>query len=221
MLQGKNTANEATDRFVRNFDAWCRGAQSASEQSQLCELSRPIFGFTMREFSRVGGYTENPEKPQNCQTWGVGACSGMGACSGQYGINMFEWSVTSYMWQPLSGLINYKWQLSIEVDMIYQASSNVLKVTKDIYTGTACYIRSKTADVALVNDNLPSSSMMVTKTYWGFSETVRLVSVVLIMTRNDSFCSTISSSRMLIWIHSCCGTPSNRNSVVLSLTLIL
>ena len=23
------------------------------------------FGFTKREFSRVGGYTENPEKPQN------------------------------------------------------------------------------------------------------------------------------------------------------------
>ena len=29
--------------------------------------------------------TENLEKPQNCQNWGVGACSGMGACSGQYG----------------------------------------------------------------------------------------------------------------------------------------
>ena len=27
------------------------------------------------EFSMVGGYTENPEKPQNCQNWGVGACS--------------------------------------------------------------------------------------------------------------------------------------------------
>ena len=27
----------------------------------------------------VGGYTENPEIPQNCQNWG------MGACPGQYG----------------------------------------------------------------------------------------------------------------------------------------
>ena len=34
----------------------------------------------------VGGYTENLEKPQKCQNWGVGACSGMGAYSGQYGI---------------------------------------------------------------------------------------------------------------------------------------
>ena len=24
----------------------------------------------MREFSIVGGYTDNPEKPQNCQNWG-------------------------------------------------------------------------------------------------------------------------------------------------------
>ena len=29
---------------------------------------------------------ENPEKPQNCQKWGVGACTGMGTCSGQYGM---------------------------------------------------------------------------------------------------------------------------------------
>ena len=28
------------------------------------------------KFSMVGGYTENLEKPQNCQNWGVGACSG-------------------------------------------------------------------------------------------------------------------------------------------------
>ena len=39
----------------------------------------------MQEFSMVGGYMENLEKPQNCQNWGVGACLGMGACSGQYG----------------------------------------------------------------------------------------------------------------------------------------
>ena len=42
-------------------------------QLQLCDLSRPTFGFTMREFSMVGGYTENPKKSQNCQNWGVGA----------------------------------------------------------------------------------------------------------------------------------------------------
>ena len=29
---------------------------------------------------------ENPETPQNCQKWGVGACTGMGTCSGQYGM---------------------------------------------------------------------------------------------------------------------------------------
>ena len=61
---------------------WClmswHRSQSGSEQSQLC-------GFTTQEFSMVGGYTENPEKPQNCQNWGVAACMGMSACSGQYG----------------------------------------------------------------------------------------------------------------------------------------
>ena len=55
----KNTANQAMDRCVRT---WCHGA------SELCELS----GFTTQEFSMVGGYTENPEKPQNCQNWGMG-----------------------------------------------------------------------------------------------------------------------------------------------------
>ena len=43
----------------------------ASAQSQLCELSGPTFGFTTREFSIVGGYTESPEKHQNCQNSSV------------------------------------------------------------------------------------------------------------------------------------------------------
>ena len=55
--------------------------------AQLCEVSGPTLGFTTQEFSIMGGYMENPEKPQNCQKWGVGACTGMGACSGQYGIS--------------------------------------------------------------------------------------------------------------------------------------
>ena len=54
-------------------------------QSQLCELSGSTFGFNMQEFSMVGGYMHGkPQKPQNCQNWGVAACLGMGACSGQY-----------------------------------------------------------------------------------------------------------------------------------------
>ena len=36
---------------MRTFDAWCRGAQSASEQSQLCELSKPTFGFTTQNLA--------------------------------------------------------------------------------------------------------------------------------------------------------------------------
>ena len=43
MLQGRNAANQATDRCVWT---WCCGAQSASE---LCELSGPTFGFPMQE----------------------------------------------------------------------------------------------------------------------------------------------------------------------------
>ena len=66
MLQGKNAANEATDECVKPLMPGCRVAQSASEQLQLCELSRLTFGFTTREFSMVGGYMENPAKLQNC-----------------------------------------------------------------------------------------------------------------------------------------------------------
>ena len=83
VLQWKNAANEATNGCMRTFDAWCRGAQSASEQSQLRELSGPTFIFTTQEFSIVGGYTENLEKRQNCQNWGEGTCAGMGAYSGR------------------------------------------------------------------------------------------------------------------------------------------
>ena len=35
MLQGKNAANEVMNGSVKTFDAWCCGAQSTSEQSQL------------------------------------------------------------------------------------------------------------------------------------------------------------------------------------------
>ena len=48
----------------------CRVAQSASEQSQLCELSGPTFGFTTREFSMVGGYMKNPENNKTVQLGG-------------------------------------------------------------------------------------------------------------------------------------------------------
>jgi len=58
---------------------------ASKAQSQLCKLSGSTYGFNTQEFSMVGGYTENLEKPQNCQNSGVGACSGMGTCSGQYG----------------------------------------------------------------------------------------------------------------------------------------
>ena len=36
---------------------------ASKAQLQLCKLSGPTFGFTTQEFSMVGGYTENLEKP--------------------------------------------------------------------------------------------------------------------------------------------------------------
>jgi len=66
--------------FVRTFDIWYCATHSAS-QLQVCELSGPTFRFTTQEFSMVGGYMENLEKPQNCQNLGVGACLGQyGKC---------------------------------------------------------------------------------------------------------------------------------------------
>ena len=73
VLQRKNAANETTDKCVRTFDARCRDTQSASDQLQLCELSGPTSRFTVQEFSMVGDYIEDLEKPQNCQNWGVGS----------------------------------------------------------------------------------------------------------------------------------------------------
>ena len=48
----------------------------ASKAQSQCELSGSTFGFNTQEFSMVGGYTKNLEKPQNCQNWGVGTCLG-------------------------------------------------------------------------------------------------------------------------------------------------
>ena len=123
MLQGKDTANEATDRFVRTFHVWC-----------LCRSADlHTFGFTTWEFSVVGSYTENPEKPQNCQNWGVGACTGMGACSGQYGTSHHNLKVTSmnqwhiiiispYHAKLLSQALTYAWAACLFSKFTKQAS---------------------------------------------------------------------------------------------------
>ena len=53
MLQRKNAANEATDRFVKPFDAGFRGAWSASERSQLhMWAQRPTFDSLRKNFAR-------------------------------------------------------------------------------------------------------------------------------------------------------------------------
>ena len=51
-----------------------------NNRSYVSSVDLRTFGFTMQNFSMVGGYTENLEKPQSCQNWGVGACMGVGAC---------------------------------------------------------------------------------------------------------------------------------------------
>ena len=56
VLQGKNAANRE-----ERFDAWYHGAQSASEQSQLCELSGPTV---------VGSYTEDLKNHKTVKTGG-------------------------------------------------------------------------------------------------------------------------------------------------------
>ena len=38
----------------------------------------------MREFGIVGGYMENPEKPQNCQNWGGVGVGGGGGGRGRW-----------------------------------------------------------------------------------------------------------------------------------------
>ena len=52
--------------------------------------------FSSREFSMVGGYTEELEKPQKCQNWGVGTCAGMGDCPGQYNTGKY---IRNVMWK--------------------------------------------------------------------------------------------------------------------------
>ena len=98
VLQGNNAVNEATDGCVWTFEASCCGIQSASEQSQLCELSGPTFGFTTQEFNVVGGYTE---KTQNCQNWGVGTIRYIRCC---YNVTVIsDWSAShSYQYHDLS-----------------------------------------------------------------------------------------------------------------------
>ena len=62
-----NAANEATDRCVWTFDVVGPKVHQ-NNRSYVSSADLP----SDSEFSMVGGYTENPEKPQNCQNWGVG-----------------------------------------------------------------------------------------------------------------------------------------------------
>ena len=71
VLQGKNAVNEAMDWCVQ---IWCCDAQSASEKLQLCEPSDLPSNSLCKNLAVHGG----PQKPQNCQNWGVGACAGIG-----------------------------------------------------------------------------------------------------------------------------------------------
>ena len=63
-LQGKNSANGATDGCVQTFDACMVSWYPKHNCSYVSSADL------------VGGYMENLEKPQNCQNWGVGACLG-------------------------------------------------------------------------------------------------------------------------------------------------
>ena len=54
-----------------------------------------------------------PENPQNCQNWGVGAWKGMGTCLGQYGNGIFHlklvktatfWAIVYRHWQIMLSL---------------------------------------------------------------------------------------------------------------------
>ena len=67
VLQEKNAANDAMDGCVNRWYLMSWHPNCIRTQSQLCKLSEATFGFTMQEFSMVGSYMENTEKPQN---WG-------------------------------------------------------------------------------------------------------------------------------------------------------
>ena len=110
---------------MRTFDAWCRGVQSASEQLQLCELSGPTFRFATQEFSMVGGYTENLEKPQNGQNWRVGACLGQ---YGKYNMNAGMPKrnyVLCVMYQTsVSPTYNKKYVVHTQIERLQPVSNN-------------------------------------------------------------------------------------------------
>ena len=83
VLQAWNTVDKAMDGCVWKFAAGCRGTWSTSEWLQLAQQT--YFRFTTHKFILMGCYTEDLIKPQNCQNWWVGACTGMGTCLEQYG----------------------------------------------------------------------------------------------------------------------------------------
>ena len=74
MLQGKNTANEATDGCVWTFDAWCRVAQRTYVPSD-----------SLRENLAWWVVTRRTLKNHKTVKIRGGRLQGMGACSGQYG----------------------------------------------------------------------------------------------------------------------------------------
>ena len=53
----------------------------------MCVSSAYQVSIHYARIKHSGSYMQDLQKPQNCQSWVVGAYVGMGACLGQYSIN--------------------------------------------------------------------------------------------------------------------------------------
>ena len=56
----------------------------------------PSDNFTTQEFSMVGGYTEDIEKPRLLEEGGGGVLTGMGVCPGHYGVDVINFRLGSF-----------------------------------------------------------------------------------------------------------------------------
>ena len=91
---GKSSKSAGEERCERGLGQVCANLMSWRPKRirRIAAMWAQRTYLRIQEFSIVGGYTENPEKPLNGQNWG------MGTCSGQYG----TWRTMSVMWQTLN-----------------------------------------------------------------------------------------------------------------------
>ena len=101
MLQRKNAVNEATDKFVRTFDAWCRGASKVHQNNHSYVSSVDLPSDSLRKNLARWAVTQRTLKITKLSKLGGGHLLGYGRLHWT-----IRYSSVTEHWQLKSGVVS-------------------------------------------------------------------------------------------------------------------